>query len=171
MVAMPSALVTAAEEIVPPGVEVVEGGPTRQDSVRLALRNVSAPEVLIHDAARPFATAAMVGRLLEALAGADGALLAVPVDETLKRVAGERVAATVDRSELWRSQTPQAFVTSRLKDAHDRAERESFHATDDAQLIERYGGTVAVVEGAPENIKITRAEDFSIAEALLRARV
>jgi 2-C-methyl-D-erythritol 4-phosphate cytidylyltransferase len=89
------------------------------------------------------------------------------MDETLKRAEGGRVVETVDRSAIWKAQTPAAFRTAVLRDAHQRAATEGFVGTDEAQLIERYGGSVGIVPGSRRNLKITWAEDFELAEALL----
>jgi 2-C-methyl-D-erythritol 4-phosphate cytidylyltransferase len=149
---------------------VAAGGNSRQASVSSGLTEVAAGRVVVHDAARPLARRVDVTGVLAALEDAHGAIVAVPVDETLKRVGGGRVRATIDRSELWRAQTPQAFRTARLRDSHLRAQQEGYEATDDAALVERYGGSVAVVEGSRTNIKLTYAEDFELAEAIFRDR-
>lgn len=152
------------------GVSVTPGGATRRDSVAAGLGLVEAPRVVVHDAARPFASPELVARVIAALSHADGAIAAVPVDETVKRAANQHVLETVDRTALWRAQTPQAFVTAVLREAHDRARRDGFDATDDAQLVERYGGTVVIVEGSRSNIKLTSPDDFVLAEAMVAAR-
>ena len=144
----------------------IEGGPTRQASVRAGLGEVRSSVVVVHDAARPFASPQLVARLLEALADHEGAIAAQPLHETLKRVEADEVTETVDRSSLWISRTPQAFRTESLRAAHARAEAEGFEATDDAQLIERYGGSVAVVRDSGLNLKITSADDLKIARDL-----
>ncbi|MGI8520648.1 MAG: 2-C-methyl-D-erythritol 4-phosphate cytidylyltransferase [Actinomycetota bacterium] len=150
-------------------VVVVSGGHTRQGSVRAALELVESDTVVVHDAARPLARAALFGAVVEALREADGAVPGAPVDETLKRVEGGRVVETVERAGLYRIQTPQAFRTTILKEAHERARREGFEGTDDAQLLERLGYRIALVEGTAANPKLTHPEDFELAEALLRA--
>ncbi len=150
-------------------VVVVAGGATRQQSVANGLQWVESTRVVIHDAARPFATAQAVLKVLDALENADAAVTAVPVDETLKKVDAGVVVGTIERTGLYRVQTPQAFRTPVLKRGHDQARSEGFEATDDAQLIERWGGTVAVVQGSRANIKITFAEDFKMAESMLEA--
>jgi 2-C-methyl-D-erythritol 4-phosphate cytidylyltransferase len=147
---------------------VVEGAETRQGSVSAGLEHVETERVVVHDAARPLATPAMVLSVLRALDDADGAVTAVPVDDTLKRAHDGVVESTVSRSELWVSQTPQAFTTDVLKRAHALAVEESFVASDDAELVERYGGSVTVVPGSRSNIKITFADDFKLAEAFAR---
>jgi len=152
----------------PSQVLVVEGAETRQGSVGAGLAHVRTERVVVHDAVRPLATPAMVLSVLRALDDADGAITAVPVDDTLKRTRDGAVDVTVSRSELWLSQTPQAFSTDVLKRAHARAMEETFVASDDAELIERYGGRVVVVPGSRSNIKITFADDFKLAEALAR---
>lgn len=146
------------------GVVVTEGGATRQESVARGLALVTTDRVVVHDAARPFLTAELIERVVAALLDADGAIAAVPADETMKRVEGERVVETLDRSGVWRAQTPQAFHTAILRSAHERAATDVIVATDDAQLVERVGGTVRVVEGDRRNVKLTYAEDFDAAE-------
>ncbi|MDQ5815828.1 MAG: 2-C-methyl-D-erythritol 4-phosphate cytidylyltransferase [Actinomycetota bacterium] len=147
-------------------VAVVEGGGTRQESVANGLAHVTSDLVLVHDAARPFAPVDLARAVLKATEAAEGAVPAVPVDETIKRVEAGSVVETVDRSTLWRVQTPQAFRTAALADAHRRSRSEGFVATDDAQLIENYGGRVVVVRGTRTNIKLTYPEDFALAEAI-----
>ena len=147
---------------------IVEGGPTRQESVANGLEAIHSEIVLIHDAARPFATADLTTAVLRAIAEVEGAVPAVRVDETIKRVEDDAVVETLDRATLWRVQTPQAFRTSVLAEAHRRARSEGFLATDDAQLVEHFGGRVAVVPGERTNIKITYPEDFLIAETIAK---
>ena len=153
------------------GAEVIlaPAGLDRQASVRNGLEKVDSEVVVIHDAVRPFLTKEMVGATLGALAGHDGAIVAAPVDETLKRVEGTDVVDTVDRKDLWRAQTPQVFRSSVIKDAHRRALADGLEVTDDSALLESYGGTVAVVPGDNRNLKITYPEDFALAEAFLMA--
>jgi 2-C-methyl-D-erythritol 4-phosphate cytidylyltransferase len=97
-------------------------------------------------------------------------VVGLPLDETLKRVDRGAVVETVARSGLWRVQTPQTFLTDALVRAHEAARRDGFVATDDAQLVERYGRGVVVVAGSTTNIKLTYPGDFAIAEALLAMR-
>jgi 2-C-methyl-D-erythritol 4-phosphate cytidylyltransferase len=149
-------------------VVLVAGGESRQQSVHNGLEHVESNRVVVHDAARPFVTVDAVQRVLDALDGADGAVTATPLEETLKRVSGAVVVETVERKGLYRVQTPQAFRTSALKAGHRRARSEGFEGTDDAQLVERYGGLVCVVAGSRTNLKLTFAEDFRLAEAVLR---
>lgn len=150
-------------------VKLVAGGAERQDSVRIALGLTSAESeiVVVHDAARPFATPALFAACIDATRRADGAIAAIAVADTLKRIDGRTITATVAREGLWQAQTPQAFRRERLVEAHDRAMRERWVATDDAELIERCGGRVEVVESSATNLKITTPADLEIAEALV----
>ena len=149
---------------------VVGGGDSRQQSVRNGLQHVTTEFVVVHDAARPFVTSEMVDRTLSSLADADGAIVATPLDETLKRVDGDVVDETLTRAHLWRVQTPQSFRTEILVDAHAKAVAEGFEVTDDASLVERYGGRVVVIHSTRANMKLTYPEDFVIAEAMLKSR-
>lgn len=149
---------------------VVPGGTIRQDSVRRGLEALQSaspsPEVvLVHDAARPLIPTGTVAALIDALKSADGAIPAVPVPDTLKRVTDGLVSATVSRDGLYRAQTPQAFRFSVLLAAH-RAAREGA-ATDDASLLEAMGHRVVIVPGAEDNIKLTYAEDLARLERLM----
>jgi 2-C-methyl-D-erythritol 4-phosphate cytidylyltransferase len=172
VVALPAEHVAEPPFPLPPGVLLVAGGRERGDSVRSALRVVPAEAdvVVIHDGARPLLDLALVERTLRAAGGSAGAIAAIPVADTLKRVSAEgSITETVDRRGLWRAQTPQAFPRALVVGAYERAEVEGVTRTDDAALVERYGGRVFVVEGDERNIKITRPEDLALAELLLRA--
>lgn len=152
-------------------VTVVDGGRTRQLSVANCLAEVASDIVLIHDGARPLITSELVRSALDALGDRDGVVVAMPMDETLKSVRGGGVVETVDREELWRVQTPQVFRTVALRKAHEAAAAEGLtDAVDDAALVERAGGSVGVVAGSRWNLKITVAEDFALAEALMELR-
>jgi 2-C-methyl-D-erythritol 4-phosphate cytidylyltransferase len=161
---------TAAGSGIP--VKIAPGGAERQDSVRIALALTSAESeiVVVHDAARPLATAELFSRCIEAAARSGGAIAAIPVADTLKRVTGVAISATVPRAGLWQAQTPQAFRRALLIEAHQRAQREQIAATDDADLVERIGATVEVVESLEPNLKITTATDLAVAEAIIAAR-
>jgi len=154
---------------------VVPGGESRADSVRLGLAVV--PEdvgrVLVHDAARPLISAGLVGRVLDAVDGADGAIAAAPVVDTLKR-AGEDalIASTVPREGLWGAQTPQAFRAAVLRRAVRSATNAGTlaYATDCASLVEAAGGRVRMVDPGAPNLKVTTPADHALAEAILAAR-
>lgn len=170
VVALPAEDMASPPLFMPEGVTVVAGGSTRGDSVRFGLDAVpaSAGVVVVHDAARPLVTRDMVDRVLEAVGPETGAIAAVPESDTLKRVAGDGgIVETVARHGLWRAQTPQAFPRDMLVDAYRRAREENITGTDEASLVERYGGRVLVVEGSHANLKLTTPEDLRIAERLL----
>ena len=146
---------------------VVAGGARRQDSVREGLRAVSeeAAIVLVHDGARPFFSERSAVESIGAAEKTGGAIVAVPLSDTLKRVSGDRIIQeTVPRGGLWRAQTPQTFRCSLLREAYEKAYADGFEATDDASVFERAGFPVAVVEGTSSNIKITTPEDVRMAE-------
>jgi 2-C-methyl-D-erythritol 4-phosphate cytidylyltransferase len=151
-------------------VAAVPGGETRALSVAAGLDVVAddAEAILVHDAARPFATAELIDRLLEALATHAGAVPAVAVTDTVKRVKGGRVAETLDRSELRAVQTPQAFRAEALRRAYAAPAGALRDATDCASLVEAVGLDVAVVPGEGGNMKITSPEDLARAEKRLR---
>ncbi len=169
VVAAPPAWLAAIDE----RVVLVEGGAERGDSVRAGLAAVT-PDidvVLIHDAARPLITSAVIDRALQKAAAGESVVVAIPATDTVQRVDGERrIVETPDRAALWLAQTPQAFPRSVIREAYARAARDDVQATDDAALVLRAGGTVRVVPGDAANIKITVPADLIVAEALLRAR-
>ncbi|HMC52439.1 MAG TPA: 2-C-methyl-D-erythritol 4-phosphate cytidylyltransferase [Acidimicrobiales bacterium] len=152
-----------------PGTVIVSGGATRPASVRAGLAGIPRDTdiAVVHDAVRPLAPGSLFAAVISAVrSGADGAVPGLAPTDTIKRTAGERVVATLDRSSLVAVQTPQAFVVSALRLAH-RGEPE---ATDDAALVEASGGRVEVVAGDPRNIKVTTPDDLTVAEALLSGR-
>ncbi|MGF1543613.1 MAG: bifunctional 2-C-methyl-D-erythritol 4-phosphate cytidylyltransferase/2-C-methyl-D-erythritol 2,4-cyclodiphosphate synthase [Parvularculaceae bacterium] len=154
--------------------EPTTGGAERQDSVRLGLESLAEqrPErVLIHDAARPFIDADTISRVLDALEAADGAIAALPVFDTIKRADGAdapTIETTVPREALWRAQTPQGFRYEAIRSAHAAAGGRRM--TDDAAVAEAAGVRVRLAPGSPDNMKITQAEDFGMAETLLGRR-
>jgi 2-C-methyl-D-erythritol 4-phosphate cytidylyltransferase len=154
--------------------KIVPGGEERQDSVRNALAAVGDDTdiVVVHDAVRPFLTGAMIEDVVAAARAGGGAIIALPMRDTVKQVGADCVIErTVDRKPLWLAQTPQAFRTDWLKEAHAKAQAARLPATDDAFLIEWCGHPVKVVEGSGDNIKVTRPEDMIIGEAILAARI
>jgi 2-C-methyl-D-erythritol 4-phosphate cytidylyltransferase len=139
--------------------------------IALAITSAQGEVVVVHDAARPFATAEMFEECLRAAERAGGAIAAVPLADTLKRVDDQRViTATVPRAGLWQAQTPQAFRRSLLISAHERAVKDRTVATDDADLVERIGSRVEIVESTGLNLKITTAADLELAEAVVNSR-
>ncbi len=153
-------------------VKLTPGGAERQDSVRRALMLVSAESeiVVIHDAARPFATAELFSRCIESAQRWGAAVAGIPVADTLKAVAAGKIIATQPRHGLWQSQTPQAFKRELILRAHASA-KAGEQVTDDADLVERLGESVEIVEGSPQNFKITTPGDLEMAEALVRGLV
>jgi len=158
----------------PPGTIAVAGGATRSESVRLALRATAAGDpVLVHDAARPLVTAALAEEVLAAAVreGLDGAIAATPVTDTIKRASGEDgarlVGETIERSALWAVQTPQVFRRRALERALDVPDAVLAEATDDAWLVERGGGRVALVPAPRENLKVTTPLDLALAELMV----
>ena len=150
---------------------VVTGGATRAESVRCGLAAVPAEAdvIVVHDAARPLASAALFDAVIDGVdsGGADGAVPGIPPSDTIKAVdESGRVTSTLDRATLVAVQTPQAFRADVLRRAHEHAPRS---ATDDAMLVEALGGTVQVVPGEPGNLKITGPGDLEAAERLLAA--
>lgn len=149
--------------------EPVTGGATRQESVRLGLAALAkdAPDfVLIHDAARPLISAKVIGEVIRALEnGADGALPMVAASDTLRRRGDDGRWTLVPREDLYRAQTPQGFVYAKIAAAH-RAHADN-EVTDDVALAELAGMKVEMVEGEEKNIKVTRKEDFALAEKLI----
>ncbi|NLO73056.1 MAG: 2-C-methyl-D-erythritol 4-phosphate cytidylyltransferase [candidate division WS1 bacterium] len=155
-------------------VQVTIGGENRDDSVRAgleALRTTSPEIVAIQDGARPFVTPQLITDTLRAAEKYAAAVAAVPLADTLKR-AGEdlMISETVDRTSLWRAQTPQTFRYELIVQAHQRAEKENWPATDDAMLVERLGHKVQLVPAGEGNMKVTTPEDLERAERLLASR-
>lgn len=152
------------------GIQVVIGGAERADSVAAAIEKVNADIdfIAIHDAARPCIADEWIDRVFREAEKSGAAILANPVTSTLKRVSPSKQSTeTVSREGLWEAQTPQVFAKKLLIDAFAR--RAGITATDDAQLVEKLGHKVSVVQGSPMNIKITTKEDLKIAGALLKA--
>jgi 2-C-methyl-D-erythritol 4-phosphate cytidylyltransferase len=150
---------------------VVPGGPTRPESVRAALAALpdAVAVVLVHDAARPLAPVELIDAVASGVrAGADAVVPGLPVTDTVKRVDGDVVTETVDRTALRSVQTPQGFRRAVLEEAH--LDLSDGGITDDAGLVERAGYSVIVVPGAEEAFKVTRPLDLVLAEAVLARR-
>jgi len=153
-------------------VRLVGGGAERSDSILNALEAARAfqPElVAVHDAVRPFVTPAQISAVIAKAREIGAAILALPATDTIKEVEDGLILRTIDRRRVWRAQTPQAFRYDLLLRANEEARAArlpSAMATDDAFLVERLGLPVAVVEGSPNNIKITTPEDLDLAEKL-----
>jgi 2-C-methyl-D-erythritol 4-phosphate cytidylyltransferase/2-C-methyl-D-erythritol 2,4-cyclodiphosphate synthase len=152
----------------PVPLRIVTGGDTRAESVYRVLNEVPSDVeiVAVHDAARPFWPVGRWDELVRIASEHGAAILAVPVHDTIKRSDKEQLH-TVDRSDLWAAQTPQVIRAHLLRDAYARAPGEGMDATDDADLVQRVGGTVRVVESTSRNFKITTKSDWEVAEALM----
>jgi len=154
----------------------VAGGATRRDSVEAGLRVLpaSCSVVLVHDGARPFPEPVVIDAVIAAARRGVGAVAAIPLADTLKEAGAPTadglspIARTVSRAALWRAQTPQGFPRAMLEAAYALARKDGSAATDDAELVERTGATVLLVPDASSNLKVTTAEDFRLAEALVR---
>jgi 2-C-methyl-D-erythritol 4-phosphate cytidylyltransferase len=155
-------------------VTVVEGGDTRQESVRNALKMLPADEediVLVHDAVRPLIDSATIERTIESVRHHHAAIVAVPAVDTIKQVErtaeGAIITTTIPRERIVLAQTPQGFRFRLLRQAIEAAEQDGFVGTDEASLVERLGIEVAVVLGSPRNFKITQPGDLALAEFYL----
>jgi 2-C-methyl-D-erythritol 4-phosphate cytidylyltransferase len=147
------------------------GGATRQDSARCGLEKIDADTeiVLIHDAARPFVSLALIECCVETAGMKGAAVPGLPARDTIKILSsGHWVQSTPERSSLWEIQTPQAFKRELILAAHKQAERDGIEVTDDAMAVERLGAPVFVVDGERMNFKITLPEDVWLAETLIR---
>ena len=152
--------------------EPVAGGALRQDSVRNLIESLDVPPgdyVLIHDGARPLVSPAIIDGTIAALADAEGAIAALPVRDTVKRAVGTGIAETVDRTYLWRAQTPQGFRYGAIAEAHRHCT--GLDLSDDAAVAERAGHAVELVMGDEDNFKITTADDLARAERLVQTRL
>ncbi|HWD59503.1 MAG TPA: bifunctional 2-C-methyl-D-erythritol 4-phosphate cytidylyltransferase/2-C-methyl-D-erythritol 2,4-cyclodiphosphate synthase [Stellaceae bacterium] len=157
----------AGLDLLPP----VAGGAERQDSVRLGLEALAPLEpdrVLIHDGARPFPETAMIDRVIDALDRAPAAIPGLPLGDTIKRVTGGTITGTVDRTGLWRVQTPQGFHFDAILAAHRAAAGKAL--TDDAAVAEAAGIAPLIVAGSETNLKVTTVDDLAAAERLIAAR-
>ncbi|MFK2826818.1 2-C-methyl-D-erythritol 4-phosphate cytidylyltransferase [Bacillus sp. B190/17] len=151
--------------------KIVHGGSERQQSVYNGLKEIDEAEVvLVHDGARPFITASIIGQLVEKAKDGGAAIAAVPVKDTIKRVEGGTVIETVERSSLWSVQTPQAFRVPLILQAHEQAQKDDYVGTDEASLVEKIHVRVQIVEGDYDNIKLTTPEDLVFAEAIIQKR-
>jgi 2-C-methyl-D-erythritol 4-phosphate cytidylyltransferase len=147
------------------------GGETRQQSVMRGLlalsdQDVKPDYVLVHDAARPFLTRALITSSINAAQEFGAFTLGVPVTDTIKRIKDGVIQETLDRSDVYAIQTPQGGKFQWLLDAHLKAEQESFNTTDDAAILEYAGHKVIIVDGSGYNIKLTKQEDIRLCEAL-----
>jgi len=176
-VALPPAYLSEADTVlgVDPRLTWVEGGDSRQQSVEICLRAAGGGEddlILVHDGARPAIAVADIQATVRAAATGGAAILGRPMGDTVKRVEVGRVVGTVDRSALFRAETPQVFRRRILVEALKSARADRFRGTDEASLVERLRGvSIAVVAATSPNPKLTEAGDWETLEALLRSEV
>lgn len=149
---------------------IVSGGKERLDSVRVGLNMISSKSgiVLIHDAARPLIEPGQIESVIRMVKKHGAAVLASPVTDTIKKVSSGRITGTLDRSQLWKAQTPQGFKKEVLQRSHFN--RKNATITDDSQLVEMMNGRVHIVPGDDRNIKITTPIDLEIATWLLKKK-
>ncbi len=157
--------------------KIAPGGRERQDSVYNGLKLIEDKNclVLIHDGVRPLIDRDLIEKTIKELKDCDGVVTGVPLKDTIKEVQSSEfgvqseiiIKKTLNRNVLWAIQTPQVFPYNSLFTAYEKAMKEGFYSTDDAALIERYGGKIKVTMGSYKNIKITTPEDLAIAEFLL----
>ncbi len=178
VIALPAETQAAARSLIESAglgipVKLTPGGAERQDSVRIALELVSAESdvVIVHDAARPFATPSVFAACIRSAYAAGAAIAAIPVTDTLKQVDRNAIVATAPRAGLYQAQTPQAFRRELLVRAHREAIRNSIAATDDAELVERLDERIEIVQGSPLNFKITTSDDLALAQALIASQL
>lgn len=153
--------------------KVVPGGKERQDSIYNGLRVVSNETacLIIHDGVRPFVSRDTIKKSIELSKEADGVIAGVPVKDTIKRVSKDMfVEATMNRSQLWHIQTPQAFKYKIINEAYNKAYLDNFRGTDDAALVERLGYKIRVIQDNYDNIKITTPDDMIFAEMIYQSR-
>jgi 2-C-methyl-D-erythritol 4-phosphate cytidylyltransferase len=153
---------------------LVVGGKERQDSVLHGLQKIGpdASVVLVHDGVRPFVTPDMISESVGFSKMGESIAVGVPIKDTIKEVdANKIVLRTLDRRQLWAIQTPQVFPVQILRRAYEVSSKKKIYGTDDASLVELAGGTVRVIMGSYENIKITTPEDLIVAEEILKRRL
>ena len=155
---------------------VAKGGKERQDSVYNGLKLIEDKTciILIHDGVRPFIEKSLIQESIRDMAESlknkkdcDGVVPGVPVKDTIKEAKGGIIKRTIKRDSLWAIQTPQVFPYMKISTAYERSVEEGYYSTDDAALIERYGGKIKVIMGSYSNIKITTPDDLIFAEYLL----
>ncbi len=152
--------------------KLVQGGRERQDSVHNALQvvNDAAELILVQDGVRPFITPAMIAESIHQCAVYDGAVTAIPIYDTVKKVQNGKIVATLSRGEIYLAQTPQTFRRSILLKAYQQAYVDGYYGTDDATLVEKIGGQVTIIAGTWTNIKITCQNDLEVAKSILKRK-
>lgn len=152
-------------------ISVVVGGSERQYSSYNGLQFLKYPDtgyVMIHEAARPFLSQASIDQLNEQMQQTGAAILAVSPKDTIKQVVDSEIAQTIPRETVWQAQTPQAFRSQLVKEAHEKAQQDHFFGTDDASMVERIFSHIRIVPGDYFNLKMTTPEDWITGEAIVR---
>ena len=152
-------------------IRVIAGGERRQDSVRFGVEAADGADVVVvHDAVRPFVRQKWISQVIDRCINNDGAIVALSVSDTLKKVVDGKICETIPREDIWQAQTPQAFRRELLMEVYASVDWENVHVTDEAQLLEVAGKSVAIVPGSSENFKITTQDDWSKAEVIWEQR-
>ena len=152
-------------------IRVIAGGERRQDSVRFGVEAADGADVVVvHDAVRPFVRQKWISQVIDRCINNDGAIVALSVSDTLKKVVDGKICETIPREDIWQAQTPQAFRRELLMEVYASVDWENVHVTDEAQLLEIVGKSVAIVPGSSENFKITTQDDWSKAEVIWEQR-
>ncbi len=152
-------------------IRVIAGGERRQDSVRFGVEAADGADVVVvHDAVRPFVRQEWISQVIDRCINNDGAIIALSVSDTLKKVVDGRISETIPRDNIWQAQTPQAFRRELLMEVYASVDWANVHVTDEAQLLEIAGKSVAIVPGSSENFKITTQDDWSKAEVIWEQR-
>ena len=152
-------------------IRVIAGGERRQDSVRFGVEAADGADVVVvHDAVRPFVRQEWISQVIDRCINNDGAIVALSVSDTLKKVVDGRISETIPRDNIWQAQTPQAFRRELLMEVYASVDWANVHVTDEAQLLEIAGKSVAIVPGSSENFKITTQDDWSKAEVIWEQR-
>ena len=151
-------------------IEVISGGKTRQESVNngLKISDKESELICVHDGVRPFVTLSLIEKVIKASMEHDGAILAAPSSDTIKKIMGDQILETLPRETIWRAQTPQVFSKAALEEAIQIAIDENLEGTDESSILEKIGYQIGFIEGSPLNIKITTKEDWIFAKAIYK---
>ena len=151
-------------------IEVISGGKTRQESVNngLKISDKESELICVHDGVRPFVTLSLIEKVIKASMEHDGAILAAPSSDTIKKIMGDQILETLPRETIWRAQTPQVFSKAALEEAIQIAIDENLEGTDESSILEKIGYQIGFIEGSLLNIKITTKEDWVFAKAIYK---
>ncbi len=147
--------------------KIVVGGDTRQQSVSNGLKLVASEFVMVHDGVRPFVSEKNIIAIIQSMRKNGSGVLAVRVNDSLKLCEGQKIKATIERKNIWAMQTPQGFISEKLKKAHHFALEKNHIGTDESELLELIGEEVSIVEGCYDNIKITTTFDLELGKLII----